>query len=35
VLGVNSFVTNTNCTGVTYAARVDRAPVLAWIRSSR
>ena len=33
VLGVNSFVTNNNCTGVTYAARVDLAPVLSWIRS--
>jgi hypothetical protein len=33
VLAVNSYVTNNNCTGVTYAARVDLAPVLAWIRS--
>jgi hypothetical protein len=33
VLAVNSFVTNDNCTGVTYAARVDLAPVLAWIGS--
>jgi hypothetical protein len=33
VLAVNSFVTNNNCTGVTYAARVDLAPVLAWIES--
>jgi hypothetical protein len=31
VLAVNSFVTNNNCTGVTYAARVDLAPVLTWI----
>jgi trypsin len=33
VLGVNSFVTNNNCTGVTYASRIDLAPVLAWIES--
>ena len=33
VLAVNSYVTNNNCTGVTYAARVDLAPVLTWIRS--
>lgn len=33
VLAVNSYVTNSNCAGVTYASRVDLAPVLAWIRS--
>jgi hypothetical protein len=32
VLAVNSYVTNSNCAGVTYASRVDLAPVLAWIR---
>ena len=31
VLGLNSFVNNSNCDGVTYAQRVDRADVLAWI----
>jgi len=33
VLAVNSYVTNSNCAGVTYAARVDLTPILAWIRS--
>jgi len=33
VLAVNSYVTNLNCAGVTYASRVDIAAVLAWIRS--
>ena len=33
VLAVNSYVTNSNCAGVTYASRVDLAPVLTWIRS--
>jgi len=33
VLAVNSYVTNSNCSGVTYASRVDLAPVLRWIRS--
>jgi len=33
VLAVNSYVTNSNCAGVTYASRVDLAPVLAWVRS--
>ena len=32
VLAVNSYVTNSNCAGVTYASRVDLAPVLAWIK---
>ncbi len=31
VLGVNSFVTNNNCKGVTYSFRIDQGPVLAWI----
>jgi hypothetical protein len=31
VLGVNSFVTNYNCAGVTYAHRVDLVEILAWI----
>jgi hypothetical protein len=31
VLGVNSYVTNSNCTGVGYSARVDTPEVLAWI----
>lgn len=31
VLGVNSYVTNYNCSGVGYAARVDTPEVLAWI----
>ena len=31
VLGVNSYVNNTNCAGVTFSSRVDLAPVLAWI----
>jgi hypothetical protein len=33
VLAVNSYVTNSNCAGVTYASRVDLAPILAWIRT--
>ncbi len=33
VIGVNSYVTNTNCTGVGYSSRVDRADVLSWINS--
>lgn len=31
VLGVNSFVTNGNCTGVTYSFRIDQPDVLKWI----
>ncbi len=31
VIAVNSYVTNTNCTGVGYSGRVDRADVLSWI----
>ncbi len=31
VLGVNSYVTNSNCSGVGYSTRVDVAEVLAWI----
>lgn len=31
VLGVNSFVTNYNCTGVTYSGRIDIPSVLDWI----
>jgi len=33
VLAVNSYVTNANCSGVGYSARVDIPVVLAWIRS--
>jgi hypothetical protein len=33
ILGVNSFVTNLNCAGVTYAYRIDTAEALAFIRS--
>jgi hypothetical protein len=33
VLAVNSYVTNSNCTGVTYSSRVDIPEVLAWIES--
>ena len=33
VLAVNSYVTNTNCAGVTYSSRVDIPAVLAWIQS--
>jgi len=33
VLGVNSYVTNVNCSGVGYSARVDVPEVLDWIRS--
>ena len=31
VLGVDSYVNNTNCTGVTFSSRVDLAGTLAWI----
>jgi hypothetical protein len=31
VLGVNSYVTNSNCSGVGYSSRVDIPEVLAWI----
>ena len=33
VLAVNSYVTNSNCSGVGYSARVDTPDVLAWINS--
>ena len=33
VLGVNSYVTNINCSGVAYSARVDVPAVLEWINS--
>ena len=33
ILGVNSFVTNGNCAGVTYSERVDLPAILAWIES--
>ena len=33
VLAVNSYVTNSNCAGVTYSQRVDIPQVLTWIRS--
>jgi hypothetical protein len=33
VLGVNSFVTNSNCKGVGYSSRIDRPDILSWIQS--
>jgi hypothetical protein len=33
VIAVNSYVTNSNCAGVGYSSRVDRADTLAWIAS--
>ena len=33
VLAVNSYVTNSNCAGVTYSQRIDIPEVLAWIES--
>jgi len=33
VIGVNSYVTNSNCTGVTYSFRIDNPEVLSWIQS--
>jgi hypothetical protein len=32
-VAIVGYVTNNNRTGVTYAGRVDLAPVFAWIRS--
>ena len=31
ILGINAFVTNSNCTGVTYAQRIDIQEILDWI----
>ena len=31
VLAVNAYVNNANCAGVTFATRIDTAPVLSWI----
>jgi len=33
VLGINSYVTNSNCTGVGYSFRIDTPDVLKWINS--
>lgn len=33
VLGVNSYVTNVNCSGVGYSQRIDLPDILSWIRS--
>ena len=33
VLAVNSYVTNSNCAGVTYSQRIDTPEILRWIRS--
>ncbi len=33
VLGVNSYVTNSNCSGVVYSQRIDIPDVLSWIES--
>ena len=33
VLAVNSYVTNSNCSGVGYSSRIDRADTLEWIES--
>ncbi len=33
ILGVNSFVTNGNCAGVTYSQRIDLPEILEWIES--
>ena len=33
VVGVNSYVTNLNCAGVTYSFRIDSPEVLSWIQS--
>ena len=33
VLAVNLYVTNVNCSGVAYAARVDMPETLDWIKS--
>lgn len=33
VLAVNSYVTNSNCSGVGYSFRVDTHDVLTWINS--
>ena len=33
ILGINSFVTNYNCDGVTYAQRIDITDILSWINT--
>ena len=33
ILGVNSFVTNGNCAGVTFSERIDIPEILEWIES--
>ena len=33
IIAVNSYVTNSNCGGVGYSSRIDRAETLAWIES--
>jgi hypothetical protein len=33
VIAGNSYVTNLNCSGVTYASRIDIPEVLSWIQS--
>ena len=34
IIGINSFVTNSNCAGVTYAQRIDIADILGWIEKA-
>ncbi len=33
IIGINTFVNNVNCAGITYSQRIDAADILSWIRN--